>query len=486
MEGWHRGAVLFPTATFALFFLLVLPASWLLMPDQPRWRIFMLVASYVFYGWWDWRFCFLLAASTLVNQVLAVAVHRTADRRGRKAFVGAAVTFNLGVLFVFKYVDFFVQSFQNTLADVGIHVSPGVIGVALPVGISFFSFMALSYVIDVYRRDFAPTSLARFAVYLSFFPHVVAGPIVRARELVPQLRSPRDPRRVDASRAFFLIGSGLFLKVVIASYLADHIVDDVFGTPERYSALDALVGVYGYAVQIFADFCGYTNIAIGVALLLGFQFPQNFDDPYTASSLRDFWRRWHITLSRWLRDYLYIPLGGNRKGPRRTYVNLLAVMLLGGLWHGAGWTFVVWGGLHGGGLAVEHWWQERREKSASGSEPQSPPRGWALAWRRLATFQLVCLGWVFFRAESLGDAFAVLGRIATGWTQAPELVGVGVLLAIAAGIGAQYVPAGAAGRLMASFSRLSPVAQGACLALVLTVIGALGPAGVAPFIYFRF
>ena len=473
--------MLFPTATFALFFLLVLPLSWLLMPDPPRWRVFMLVASYVFYGWWDWRFCLLLAASTIVNQMLAVAVFRSATIGAKKLLVGAAVTYNLAVLFVFKYFDFFVSSFRNGLADVGIHVSPGLIGVALPVGISFFSFMALSYVIDVYRGDTTPTTLAKFAVYLSFFPHVVAGPIVRARELVPQLRTPRDPRRVDASRAFFLIASGLFLKVVIASYLAGAIVDDVFGTPERYGAVDSLVAVYAYAVQIFADFCGYTNIAIGVALLLGFQFPQNFDDPYTASSPRDFWRRWHMTLSRWLRDYLYIPLGGNRKGPRRTYVNLMLVMLLGGLWHGAGWTFVVWGALHGVGLSAEHWWSERR-----GGTPTSPPRGWALAWRRLATFNFVCLGWVFFRAESLADAFAVLGQIATGWTQAPELVSAGVVLAIAVGIGGQYVPSDAIGRLMAAFSRRSPVVQGACLALALTVIGALGPAGVAPFIYFRF
>jgi alginate O-acetyltransferase complex protein AlgI len=475
--------VLFPTATFALFFLLVLPLSWLLMPDPPRWRVFMLVASYVFYGWWDWRFCFLLAASTVVNQVLAVAVFRARARDAKKLFVGAAVTYNLAVLFAFKYYDFFVSSFRNAFADVGISVSPGLIGVALPVGISFFSFMALSYVIDVYRGDTTPTTLTKFAVYLSFFPHVVAGPIVRARELVPQLRTPRDPRRVDASRAFFLIGSGLFLKVVIASYLADAIVDDVFGTPERYGALDTLVAVYGYAVQIFADFCGYTNIAIGVALLLGFRFPQNFDDPYIATSPRDFWRRWHMTLSRWLRDYLYIPLGGNRKGPRRTYVNLMLVMLLGGLWHGAGWTFVIWGGLHGVGLAAEHWWTERR--GARGFEAPAP-RGWALAWRRLATFHFVCLGWVFFRAESLGDAFSVLGRIATGWTQAPELVSGAVALAIAVGIGAQYVPGEAFGRLMAAFSRRSPVLQGAFLALALTVIGALGPAGVAPFIYFRF
>ena len=472
--------MLFPTATFAIFFLLVLPVSWLLMRNGPRWRIFMLAASYLFYGWWDWRFCFLLAASTLVNQVFAVAVHRTLDGRARKALVAADVVFNLGVLFVFKYYDFFAASLQNSLADLGVHVSPALVGVALPVGISFFTFQALSYVVDVYRRDFQPTSLGKFAVYLAFFPHVVAGPIVRAKELVPQFRTPRDPRRVDASRAFFLIGSGLFLKIVIAGHLAGAIVDDVFGAPGRYGGLDTLVAVYAYAVQIFADFCGYTNIAIGVALLLGFNFPQNFDDPYTATSVRDFWRRWHMTLSRWLRDYLYIPLGGNRKGRLVTYRNLLLVMLLGGLWHGAGWTFVVWGGLHGVALAGEHWWSERR------AGPERAPSGWGLAWRRLATFHFVCLGWIFFRAESIGDAFDVLGRLLTGWGQAPELVSGGVLAAIAVGIGAQYVPRDTFERLMGSFSRLPPVAQGATLGVALMVTSALGPEGVAPFIYFRF
>jgi alginate O-acetyltransferase complex protein AlgI len=475
--------VLFPTATFAIFFLLVLPTSWLLMRQPSRWRIFMLVASYVFYGWWDWRFCLLLAASTVVNQLFAVAVHRTPDGRPRKLLLAGDVVFNLGVLFAFKYYDFFATSFQNTLADVGVHVSPSLLGAILPVGISFFTFQALSYVIDVYRGDFAPTSLSKFAVFLSFFPHVVAGPIVRARELVPQFRTPRDPRRVDASRAFFLIGSGLFLKVVVATYLADAIVDDVFGTPERYSALDVLVGVYAYAVQIFADFCGYTNIAIGVALLLGFQFPQNFDDPYTALSPRDFWRRWHMTLSRWLRDYLYIPLGGNRHGDGITYRNLMIVMLLGGLWHGADWTFVFWGGLWGVALVGEHWWDERRK--ARGIAP-APPGFGGRAWRRLATFQLVCLGWVFFRSDSIGDAFELLDRLVTGWGQGPELVTTGVLLAIGVGIGGQYVPKDLFDRLMAGFSRLSPVAQGACVALGLTVVSALGPEGVAPFIYFRF
>jgi alginate O-acetyltransferase complex protein AlgI len=475
--------VLFPTVTFTVFFLVVLPLSWLLMQHPTRWRPFILVASYVFYGWWDWRFCLLLVASTLANQVLGVAIHRAREPARRKALLVLAVAANLTVLGFFKYYDFFVTSLQNVLADVGIDVSRAVLEVTLPIGISFFTFQALSYVIDVHRGDFTPTSLTKFAVYLSFFPHVVAGPIVRAREFVPQLRTPRDPRRVDASRAFFLIGSGLFLKVVVATYLADAIVDDVFGTPERYGSLDVLVAVYAYAVQIFADFCGYTNIAIGVALLLGFRFPQNFDDPYTALSPRDFWRRWHMTLSRWLRDYLYIPLGGNRKGDAVTYRNLMIVMLLGGLWHGADWTFVFWGGLWGLALVGEHWLETSRRRR--GIEPAAPGlRG--RAWRRLAMFNFACLGWVFFRSESIGDAFQLLGRLATGWGQGPELVSVGVLLAIAVGLGGQYVPNDLFERLMAGFSRLSPVAQGAFVAVGLTVVSALGPKGVAPFIYFRF
>jgi alginate O-acetyltransferase complex protein AlgI len=475
--------VLFPTTTFAIFFAIVLPASWLLMRDQPRWRVFMIAASYVFYGWWDWRFVFLLAASTLVNQGFAVAIHRQRDPLLRRGLLAADVAFNLGVLVYFKYYDFLITSAQNGLADVGLDVSPPLLSALLPVGISFFTFMALSYVIDVYRGDFEPTTTMRFATYLAFFPHVVAGPIVRARELVPQLMGPRDPRRIDASRAFFLIASGLFLKVVIANQLASNIVDNVFGTPDSYSSLDTLVGIYAYAVQIFADFCGYTNIAIGIALLLGFEFPQNFDNPYTAVSLRDFWRRWHMTLSRWLRDYLYIPLGGNRKGRLVTYRNLLIVMLLGGLWHGAAWTFVFWGGIHGVGLVWEHRRDERRRaRGLPELEDTRSRRG----LRRLVTFHVVCLGWVFFRSESIGEAFHILGRLFTAWGEPVQLVSLGVLAAIAVGIGSQYVPKDVFGRVMSRFSRLSPAVQGAVLALALMVTSAMGPEGVAPFIYFRF
>ena len=236
----------------------------------------------------------------------------------------------------FKYYDFFVTSSDNLLSVVGLDMPLEVKSIVLPVGISFYTFMAISYVVDAYRGEFEPTTLEKFAVYLSFFPHLVAGPIVRPGELIPQLETPRDPRRVDTSRAFYLIATGLFKKVVIANYLASSIVDEVFAAPGQHSSLEILIAVYAYAVQIYADFSGYTDIAIGIALLLGFSFPQNFDSPYAATSLQDFWRRWHMTLSRWLRDYVYIPLGGNR-GQRSilTYRNLMLTMLIGGLWHGA-------------------------------------------------------------------------------------------------------------------------------------------------------
>jgi alginate O-acetyltransferase complex protein AlgI len=352
--------------------------------------------------------------------------------------------------------------------------------VVLPVGISFYTFMAISYVVDVYRGAFRPTSLGKFAAYLSFFPHLVAGPIVRPGELIPQLDSPRDPRYVDTSRAFFLIGTGLFMKVVVANHLAANIVDQVYGAPSQHSALEVLVATYGYAVQIYADFFGYTNIAIGLALLLGFQFPQNFDAPYAATSIQDFWRRWHMTLSRWLRDYLYIPLGGNRRGRLLTYRNLMVTMLIGGLWHGAGWTFVVWGGIHGLALSVERFWREQR----GGRE--RPATAWRRTWQRLLTFHVVCFAWIFFRAESFSDAWEVLVRLATAWGEPSPLVTGGVLAAIAVGLASQYLPRRLPLALMARFSRLPLPAQAGTLAAALLVTHALGPEGVAPFIYFQF
>jgi D-alanyl-lipoteichoic acid acyltransferase DltB (MBOAT superfamily) len=474
--------VLFPTATFAIFFLIVLPLSWLTMPWPHRWRPFIIVASYVFYSWWDWRFVFLLAGCTLWNQVLAVRIWRSQVPSQRKALLVLALAGNIGLLGYFKYYDFFVSSGDNMAEIVGLDLPLSLKSIVLPVGVSFFTFMAISYVVDAYRGEFEPTTLEKFAVYLSFFPHLVAGPIVRPSELIPQIETPRNPRRVDTSRAFYLIATGLFKKVVIANYLASSIVDQVFAAPGQHSSLEILIAVYAYAVQIYADFSGYTDIAIGIALLLGFQFPQNFDSPYAAVSVQDFWRRWHMTLSRWLRDYVYIPLGGNRGTSLATYRNLMLTMLIGGLWHGAAWTFVVWGGLHGSALAWERWRRARRA-------PEDAARratGRSVWVARIVTFHFVCFAWIFFRSDSFGAAWDMIEGLFTNWGEPSPLVTTGVLLAIAVGIGSQYLPARVPRLVMARFSRLPVLGQATVLALALMLTSVLGPEGVAPFIYFQF
>lgn len=477
--------MLFPTITFALFFMIVLPLSWLLMPRRRRWKIFMVVASYYFYGYWNWRFCFLIAASTIGNQLIAQRIFAAPTEKLKRRWLTLGLVGNLGVLGYFKYYDFFVSEATNFLDSLGIHISPEIIAVTLPVGISFFTFQAISYIVDVYRGTFEPGRLLDFAVFLSFFPHVVAGPIVRPAEFMPQLKEEHDPRQIDSSRAFFLIFIGLFKKVVIANVLATEIVDSVFASPNRHSGLTILIAVYAYAVQIYADFSGYTDIAIGLALLLGFKFPQNFDSPYTAGSIQDFWRRWHMTLSRWLRDYLYIPLGGNRGRSWRMYRNLMLTMLIGGLWHGAAWTFVVWGAIHGFFLCVDHFRHARR---AALGRPDLPDTVGRRIARRLVTFHIVCFAWIFFRAESFKTAGDLLARLVdpSHWFDTAPLISIGVLLAIAVGIGEQYIPKDAMGRAMASFSRLAPVAQGLVLGLALLATNTMGPRGVAPFIYFRF
>jgi D-alanyl-lipoteichoic acid acyltransferase DltB (MBOAT superfamily) len=280
-----------------------------------------------------------------------------------------------------------------------------------------------------------------------------------------------------------LIFGGLFKKVVLSSYISAQIVDPVFGNPHAHSSLEVLAAIYGYAVQIFCDFSGYTDIAIGCALLLGFRFPENFDAPYAARSLQDFWRRWHMTLSSWLRDYLYIPLGGSHGSRREMYRNIMITMVLGGLWHGAGWTFVAWGAYHGVGQCLGHWRRSTRERAGLAAVREG--RSW-VAWQRFATFQLVCLGWVLFRATSIANAFAVLGRLFTGWSEPSPLVSFGVLLTLVMGIGWQYVPKGFIASVQESFGTLGVVAQGAVMGAVLLTITTLGPQGVAPFIYFRF
>jgi D-alanyl-lipoteichoic acid acyltransferase DltB (MBOAT superfamily) len=464
--------LLFPTVQFAIFFPLVLVLSWALMPRPGLWKPFIVAASYAFYAAASWKFCFLLGGITLWNHLAAQLLHREGGDRRRKWIIASAVAGNLLVLGVFKYYSFFVQDVDRVLQAMRLGLPLPLLTVALPVGVSFFTFQAISYAVDVYRRTIAPSSLLDVAVYLSFFPHLVAGPIVRAREFLPQLATPRDPSRVAVGAGVSLIALGLIKKVVVADYLARTVVDPVFAVPQAYAAPDVALAAYSYTAQIYCDFSGYTDIAIGLALLLGFVFPQNFDRPYRSLGIREFWRRWHMTLSRFLRDFLYIPLGGNRGKRWFVYRNLMITMVLGGLWHGAAWTFVLWGALHGGGLVLEHAFSRQWERVPK----------WA---RWSITFNFVVVAWIFFRSQSIGDAWTFLGRL---FTPGPATLWAFTPVALAAAvIGFQLLPPQPLERLRLRFERLNPVVLATALAVVIVFVGATVPSqGVAPFIYFRF
>ncbi len=474
--------MLFPTFDFAIFFAVAFSVNWLLNSRPGPWKLAMIALSYYFYAWWDWRFVLLLVASTAIAHFGAVGVKRARSERGRRTAMIAACVGLLGLLGYFKYYGFLSANVDNALHRVGLGRLFPIIQPTLPVAISFFTFMALSYVIDIYRRQLEMARPLDLAVYLSFFPHLVAGPIVRGGELLPQIRRQRDPRQIDYSRALWLIMAGLFKKVVISSYVSSAIVTPVFNAPKLHSAQEAIFAAWGYAVQIYCDFSGYTDIAIGLALLLGFRFPINFDAPYTARDLQDFWRRWHITLSRWLRDYLYIPLGGSRGSHLKTARNIMLTMLLGGLWHGAGWTFIIWGGLMGAGQVFGHTRRRLRIERGLPGEPEGRARLW---WQRFWTFQFVCLGWVFFNATSFNNAMAVIGRLFDGWGPSPLITPL-LVVTIVGVLAVQYVPGTLVERVQALFSHQRAVVQVGVLAVALLVITTLGPTGVAPFIYYRF
>ena len=464
--------MLFPSVQFAIFFPIVLALSWALMARPALWKPFIVVASYVFYAAASPVFCLLLGGVTLWNHGAAQLIYRSRSTNAKRRLCALAVAGNLFALGVFKYYSFFVQAVARALHAASLGMPLPLITIALPVGISFFTFQAISYTVDVKRGLIAPARLIDTAVYLSFFPHLVAGPIVRAREFLPQLARPRDPSRVGVSAGLTLIGMGLVKKVVIADYLGRTVVDPVFGVPQAYHAPDVLLAAYAYAAQIYCDFSGYTDIAIGLALLMGFVFPQNFNSPYRATGFRDFWQRWHMTLSRFLRDFLYIPLGGSRSGSRlMTYRNLMITMVLGGLWHGAAWNFVIWGAFSGACLVGEH---------ALGGRIKTP------AWLRwFVTFHMVVLGWIIFRAQSIQLAWTFISRLASPGS--PTLWTVPVLLAIAVAIGPQLLPPRPVERLEYWFGRLHPAVLAPAIAVLILFVGATVPTdGVPPFIYFRF
>ncbi len=445
--------------------------------------VFILGASYVFYAYWDWRFLPLIFGSSTVDWLLGNAIARAEDPRRRKVWLVATVIVNLGVLGVFKYFNFGVDTAAALMTELGFAPPKIALQIALPIGISFFTFESMSYVIDVYRKDIEPhESYVEYLSFVAFFPHLVAGPIVRPRDLLPQLGGPPRWSSAEASEGLFLIAWGLLKKMAIGDYLALNLIDRVFDAPMQYSALECYTAVVSYAVQIYCDFSGYTDIAIGSALLLGVRFPLNFNSPYKAQNIQDFWRRWHISLSTWLRDYLYIPLGGNKNGTVRTYINLMLTMLLGGLWHGANWTFVVWGGLHGVALAVTRAYHESRGKSRTESTAGSP------VWKALAvgaTFHLVCASWIFFRADSFQKAWAIFAQLGSLSTFHPNLHW-SVLAVLAAGLVTHWAPTSWQTGVRESFIRMPAPAQGLALFAAGLALREMASADAVPFVYFQF
>jgi alginate O-acetyltransferase complex protein AlgI len=395
--------MIFSTWLFAAFFIAVFGIYWTL-PNR-RWRHpFLLAASYVFYMSWNPWLVSIIIGLTLFDFTVGLLLDRTTAERPRRLLLTASLAANLGVLAVFKYADFFILSLRDMLAGLGVHADLHTLSIILPIGISFHTFQTMSYTVDVYRRKIrAERSLADFALFVAFFPQLVAGPIVKAHEFLPQLATEKrfSWKRLEAGIALFMVG--LTKKLLIADQLAT-LVDPVFADPTRYVTRDLWLAMFCYGGQIYCDFSGYTDMAIATAGMLGFDLPRNFASPYLAVGLTDFWRRWHISLSTWLRDYLYIPLGGSRDGRLLTCRNLMITMLLGGLWHGASWTFVVWGAIHGVALivckAVERP-GSRRPRVAPANSRWCSAVGWAI------TLLVVHLAWVFFRCQPIISVGAV-------------------------------------------------------------------------------
>jgi len=449
--------------------------------DKPK-LIFVTLFSFYFYYKSSGFYFLLLGGSIVVDFFLAQWISGARAYWRRLSLLTISLVANLGLLGYYKYGNLIHELFS---AAAGIPFSP--LDIFLPVGISFFTFQSLSYTIDVYRKKLTPlTNFLDYAFFVSFFPQLVAGPIVRAADFLPQLHRPTFISRDMLGRALFLISAGLFKKTVISDYISLNFVDRVFDAPALYSGLENLFGVYGYALQIYCDFSGYSDMAIGIALLLGFRFKDNFDSPYQSRNITEFWRRWHISLSTWLKDYLYISLGGNRKGAGRTYVNLMITMLLGGLWHGASLKFMLWGGLHGLALAVHKYYTGLQVPMvALGVLRRVGSIGGALL-----TFHFVCFCWIFFRAGTMDAAFQMIGQIfhdfrphlllafLTGYKMVVMLMVIGFAL--------HLVPHAYSRRLEEKVAALPWMAQGSLVVLVIVLVIQVKSAGIQPFIYFQF
>lgn len=398
--------MLFNSLQFVLFMLVVFPAYWLAHKNRQLQNVLLLAASYVFYGWWDWRFLFLIAASTVVDFICGLRIEQTSQPRVRKQWLWLSMVFNLGVLLCFKYFNFFIENFERMVGAMGFEVSTWTLQIILPVGISFYTFQTMSYSLDVYRGSMKATrDPLAFAAYVGFFPQLVAGPIERASRLLPQFDVDRRFNMDRAKDGLRQIVWGLFTKMVIADNCAP-LVNEIFSQdPSTLSGATLMMGAVFFAFQIYGDFSGYSNIALGVSKLFGFELMINFKTPYFSRDIAEFWRRWHVSLSTWFRDYLYIPLGGSKGSKGKALRNIFIIFLVSGFWHGANWTFVVWGGLNALFFLPLFLGGRNRRYTENVAEGRWFP-SFSEALRMLVTFGLTCFAWIFFRADSLSGALS--------------------------------------------------------------------------------
>jgi alginate O-acetyltransferase complex protein AlgI len=490
--------LIFTEVSFWIFFTILMFGYSLLYKKHFLRTIYLVLFSFFFYYKSSGLFFALLIFATICDFTTGILIPMSSKRWVRKLLVGISVSINLGVLSYFKYAYFITDSINNLLGthfEVVNYLSLwtnqifnshfDISTILLPVGISFYTFQTISYTIDIYRQKLKPvTNIIDFCFYVSFFPQLVAGPIVRAAEFIPQIYKKYSLTKQEFNYAFFLILNGLIKKMLISDYISLNFVDRVFDNPLSYSGFENLMATYGYAIQIYCDFSGYTDIAIGLALLLGFRLPINFNSPYKAVNIADFWRRWHISLSSWLRDYLYIPLGGSKKGKVRTYINLMLTMLLGGLWHGANIRFVIWGGIHGLSLAFHKIWLE----IFPSPKVKSP------VWKRLIagfiTFQVVCLSWIFFRAPSLSNAMDMLNQIyhRFGFQSIISIIAgqISVFSLILIGFIIHWLPVTVKEQYRGIFIRMPLTVKLIITFLVAFIILQVKSSELQPFIYFRF
>lgn len=468
--------MLLSTSTYFFFLAAIFFLYWPVARFRAGALAVTLFANYFFYAKWDLFYLFLIPVASTIDFCLGLGLQKWKEQWIRRLLVTASILLNVGILASFKYMPFLLENWGLLTG----HPAPQWHW-TFPLGISFYTFQALTYTIDLYRHDTKGTrSLLAHLAAVSFFPTTLAGPITRVAALLPQLEKPKSLLPADGGRALFLIGLGLMKKFLIADYLADNLVNRAFDLPKLYSGLEVFLGVIGYALQLYYDFSGYTDIAIGSALFLGLKLPANFKKPYAAENIADFWRRWHITLSNWLRDYLYFSLPGLRsKSKVFTYLNLVITMAIGGLWHGASWNFVIWGLLHGSALAVLRMWQTWR-----GDTKPATGRWERLGWQTL-TFLYVCFAWIFFRAPNLDAAFAVIGRI-TSLTVSVANIPIQLAFVLLVAAVAHYVPKHWYEFSQQTFVKAPFYLQAAAMTLLVIALQYVASTGAVPFIYTRF